>query len=44
MNFETIKSNYDRGLWSKAMVKMSVKKGLITQQQYQTITGEQYKA
>lgn len=40
MNFETIKRNYDRGLWSKAMVRMAVKKGVITQGQYEEITGE----
>ena len=43
MNFATIKKNYDRGLWSKAMVKMAVKKGIITKEQYQEITGEAYK-
>lgn len=42
MNFETIKRNYDRKLWSKAMVKVAVKKGVITPEQYQTITGETY--
>ncbi len=40
MNFETIKRNYDRGLWSKAMVRMAVKKGVITLAQYEEITGE----
>ena len=42
MNFETIKRNYERGLWNKAMVKMAVRKGVITKEQYQEITGEQY--
>lgn len=42
MNFETIKQNYDKGLWSKAMVKMAVKKGVITEKQYKDITGEKY--
>lgn len=42
MNFATIKKNYDRGLWSKAMVKMAVRKGVITKDQYQEITGEAY--
>ena len=27
MNFETIKRNYDRKLWSASMVKMAVRKG-----------------
>ena len=39
MNFDTIKRNYDRGLWSIAMVKMAVKKGIITREQYTEITG-----
>lgn len=43
MNFETIKRNYDRKLWSKVMVKMAVRKGIITKEQYQAITGDQYK-
>lgn len=43
MNFTTIKRNYDRGLWSAAMVKMAVRKGIITKAQYQKITGEEYK-
>ena len=43
MNFETIKRNYERKLWSKAMVKMAVRKGIITKEQYKEITGEYYK-
>lgn len=42
MNFETIKRNFERNLWSKAMVKMCVGKGVITKEQYQEITGEEY--
>lgn len=42
MNFETIKNNYDKGLWTKALVKMAVKKGVITKEQYTEITGENY--
>ena len=42
MNFETIKKNYDRNLWSKSMVKMAVKKGVITKEQYKEITKEEY--
>lgn len=38
MNFETIKRNFEQGLWSKAMVKLAVKKGIITQKQYEEIT------
>ena len=40
MNFETIKKNYDRKLWSKTMVRAAVHKGVITPEQYQAITGE----
>ena len=43
MSFETIKRNYDRKLWNKTMVKMAVKKGVITKEQYKEITGETYK-
>lgn len=43
MSFETIKRNYDRKLWNKTMVKMAVKKGVITKEQYEEITGEAYK-
>lgn len=42
MNFETIKRNFDRRLWSAAMVRTAVKKGVITPEQYQEITGEGY--
>lgn len=42
MNYELIKKNYERGLWSKAMVKMAVRKGVITKEQYEEITGEVY--
>lgn len=42
MNFATIKKNYDRGLWSIAMVKMAVKKGVITKEQFKEITGQDY--
>ena len=42
MNYQTIKRNYDRGLWSAAMVKMAVRKGVITKEQYTEITGKAY--
>ena len=42
MNFETIKRNYDRGLWNKAMVRLAVRKGVITPEQYLEITREAY--
>ena len=42
MTFEMIKMNYDRGLWVLAMVKMAVKKGAITKEEYKEITGREY--
>lgn len=42
MSYKTIKLNYDRGLWSKQMVATAVKKGVITAEQYESITGEAY--
>lgn len=42
MNYDLIKRNYDRGLWSIAMVKMAVRKGVITAAQYEEITGAAY--
>jgi hypothetical protein len=42
MNYETIKKSYDRKLWSAAMVRTAVKKGVITPEQFQQITGDAY--
>ena len=42
MNFETIKKNFERGLWTAQMVKMAVRKGVITKEQYTEITGKIY--
>ena len=42
MNFETIKKNYEKGLWTITLVKMAVKKGVITKEQYTEITGKNY--
>ena len=42
MNYETIKKNFERGLWNTAMVKMAVRKGVITKEQYKEITGKDY--
>ncbi len=43
MNFETVKKNFERKLWSKAMVKQAVRKGVISPAEYQSITGEDWK-
>lgn len=42
MSFERVKYNYDAGLWSKPMVRMAVRKGVITKEQYKEIVGEEY--
>lgn len=42
MSYEKVKYNYQAGLWSKQMVKMAVRKGIITKAQYEEITGEAY--
>lgn len=42
MNYETVKKNYERGLWTAAMVRVAVKKGVITKEQFREITGEDY--
>lgn len=42
MNYATIKRNYEKGLWTIALVKMAVKKGIITKAQYIEITGKEY--
>jgi len=33
--FEIIKKNYKRGLWTKQMIAVAVKKGVITAEQYE---------
>lgn len=42
MTFETVKRNYDRGLWNVQMVRLAVKKGVITREQFKAITGQEY--
>lgn len=44
MNFNMIKKNYDKGLWSKSMVKLAVRKGVITKAEYKEITNDDYEA
>lgn len=43
MSYEKVKYNYEAGLWSLPMVKMAVRKGIITKAQFKEITGEEYK-
>ena len=40
LNFETIKIFYLRGLWSSQLVKMSVKKGILTEEEANKILSE----
>lgn len=42
MSYDQIKKNYDRGLWSEAMVRVAVRKGIISKEQYEEITKEKY--
>ena len=42
MSFERVKASYEAGMWSKPMVKMAVRKGVITKEQYAEIVGEAY--
>lgn len=42
MDFERVKLRYEQGLWNKPMVRMAVRKGVITKDQYKEITGEDY--
>ena len=42
--FEMVKGFYDSGLWSKKAVRNAVKKGWITEAEYDEITGEVYAA
>lgn len=42
MNYERVKYYFEAGLWSAPMVKMAVKKGVITKKQYTEITGLEY--
>lgn len=37
--FEKIKFYYDNGFWTAKMVRNAVNKGLITEEEYEEITG-----
>ena len=39
--FEQIKRFYSLGLWTEAMVRKALAKGLLTQEQYDEITGRE---
>lgn len=40
--YEKVKGYYDRGLWTKTMVRNAVVKEWITAEEYKEITGEDY--
>ena len=40
LNFETIKNFYIKGLWSSQLIKMSAKKGILTEDQVKEILSE----
>ena len=40
--YEKIKKYYDTGLWSEARVKNMVVKGIITEEEYMSITGKEF--
>lgn len=41
-NFEKVKNYYDKGLWNEYRVSEAVKKGWITPEEYEEITGNPY--
>ena len=41
-DFPRVKMRFDQGLWTKPMVKMAVRKGVIQKWEYKEITGELY--
>ena len=41
--FQTVKKYYDAGAWDLARVKKAVEKGWITEAEYKTLTGQEYK-
>ena len=42
MTYEMVKKNYNKKLWNKQMVAIAVVKGVITEEQYKEIKGEDY--
>ena len=40
--YEKIKNYYQLGLWSKERVRNMVEKGVISEEEYKTIIGEEY--
>lgn len=42
MNYEMVKQNFKKGLWSEAMVRVAVRKGVITKAEFKEITGKDF--
>lgn len=42
MTFETIQKYFNSGMWNEKMVANAVKKGVITTEEYKTITGKTF--
>lgn len=42
MSYEMIKRNYVRGMWTEQMVRVAVRKGLITKDQFKEIVGKTF--
>lgn len=42
MDATTVKLRYGQGFWNIQMVRMAVKKGVITKEQFKEITGQDY--
>lgn len=42
MTYEIVKRNYDKGLWTISMVRLAVRKGVITKDQFKEITSEEF--
>lgn len=42
MNYKCIKYYFQNKLWTVEMVKMAVRKGIITKEQFKEITKEKY--
>ena len=40
--YEKIKSYYDSGLWSEVRVRNMAVKGIITEEEYDSIVGKEY--
>lgn len=42
MTYDLVKRNFDRGLWTAQMVRLAVRKGVITKEQFKEISGKDY--